>query len=146
MKNLILVINLNKQNILVLNLKNIFLKEHQKYVKFGIPFPSFEEMELRYKIQKGLINKNNSQQEKIIWDLETKKGLLKCKVVLENKINVFYQNRFSESDFYDYENTMYSCFKKFYSNNYPIIIIEDQNGGGYSELCIPFRQYTNPKV
>ena len=41
---------------------------------------------------------------------------------------------------------MYKCFDKFYSNDYKIIVIEDQNGGGYSELCIPFTQYTRPKI
>lgn len=41
---------------------------------------------------------------------------------------------------------MYDCFSKFYSNEYKIVIIEDQNGGGYSELCIPFTQYVRPKI
>ena len=113
-------------------------------MRLGIPFSSFEEMELKYKIEKGLIN-NNINEEKDFWDLKSKEDLLKCKVDKENEINVFYQNSFSPSDLYDYENIMYKCFEKFYSNDYKIIIIEDQNGGGYSELCIPFTQYTNPK-
>jgi hypothetical protein len=41
---------------------------------------------------------------------------------------------------------MYDCFSKFYSNDYKIVIIEDQNGGGYSELCIPFTQYVRPNI
>ena len=53
---------------------------------------------------------------------------------------------FSPEDFDDYENVMYKCFDKFYSNDYKIIVIEDQNGGGYSELCIPFTQYTRSKI
>ena len=126
--------------------KEYFLAEQQKHMKLGIPFPTFEEMELRFKFKKGLINKNNVGDEKDIWDLKSKDGLIKCKVDTESEINVFYQNSFSPSDFYDYENIMYDCFEKFYSNNYSIIVIEDQNGGGFSELCIPFTQYTNPKV
>ena len=31
-------------------------------------------------------------------------------------------------------------------NDYKIVIIEDQNPGGYSELCLPFTQYTRPKI
>ena len=123
-----------------------FLKEQQKYIKLGIPFPTFEKMELRYKIQKGLINKNNIEQENINWDLKNKEESIKCKIDNENEMNVIYQNHFLTSDFYEYENTMYNCFEKFYSNNYKIIVIEDQNGGGYSNLCIPFTQYINPKV
>lgn len=41
---------------------------------------------------------------------------------------------------------MYECFKRFYNNTYKTIIIEDRNGGGYSELCIPFTQYNRPKI
>ena len=41
---------------------------------------------------------------------------------------------------------MYDCFSKFYSNKYKIVIIEDFNGGGYGELCIPFTQYVYPKI
>ena len=41
---------------------------------------------------------------------------------------------------------MYECFDKFYTNDYKIVIIEDQNPGGYSELCLPFTQYTRPKI
>ena len=124
--------------------KKYYLEEQEKQMRLGIPFSSFEEMELKYKIEKGLIN-NNINEEKDFWDLKSKEDLLKCKVDKENEINVFYQNSFSPSDLYDYENIMYKCFEKFYSNDYKIIIIEDQNGGGYSELCIPFTQYTNPK-
>ena len=41
---------------------------------------------------------------------------------------------------------MFKCLQEFYSNEYNIIIIEDHNGGGYSELCVPFTQYIRPKV
>ncbi len=41
---------------------------------------------------------------------------------------------------------MYKCFSKFYSNDYKIIIIEDNNGGGFTELCLPFTRYVNPKI
>ena len=41
---------------------------------------------------------------------------------------------------------MFKRSQEFYSNEYNIIIIENRNGGGYSELCIPFTQYIRPKV
>ena len=44
----------------------------------------------------------------------------------------------------NFENIMFECLSKFYSNNYKIIIISDQNNGGYTELCYPFAQYIHP--
>ena len=126
--------------------KEYFLAEQEKYFKLNLPFPTFEEIELKYKIKKGLIHETTKNEEKDIWDLKSKDGLIKCKVDNDKKFNVFYQNSFSPEDFDDYENVMYKCFDKFYSNDYKIIVIEDQNGGGYSELCIPFTQYTRPKI
>ena len=41
---------------------------------------------------------------------------------------------------------MYKCFSIFYSNDYKIIIIEDRNLGGKTELCYPFTQYVSPKI
>jgi hypothetical protein len=41
---------------------------------------------------------------------------------------------------------MYECFSRFYSNDYKIIIIEDKNSGGKTELCFPFTIYLHPKI
>ena len=56
------------------------------------------------------------------------------------------QTSFLSDNFDNYENIMYQCFSKFYSNDYKIIIIEKRNGGGYGELCLPFTQYLHPKI
>ena len=122
-----------------------YADEQKRYLKHKMPFPTFDEIEKKYKIKKGLLNEK-SKNDKDIWDLKSKGGNLKCKVDEDNKLNVFYQNSFSPEDFEDYEKVMYECFKNFYSNDYKLIIIEDQNGGGYSELCIPFTQYVRPKI
>ena len=90
-------------------------------------------------------NNNNIYDEKI-WDLNSVDNSLKCKVDDENELNVLYQNSFYTIDFENYENTMYECFSKFYSNNYKIVVIEDSNRGGFTELCIPFQQYIFPKI
>ena len=113
-------------------------------MKHKIPFTPFDEIELKYKIKKGILKENKNDKD--IWDLKSKEGNIKCKVDKENELNVFYQNSFSPEDFDDYENVMYECFSKFYSNDYKLVIIEDQNAGGYSELCIPCTQYVRPKV
>ena len=142
------LLNIEYQFVQKKNLDSEFQKffeaEQEKCLKNGIPFPTYEEMELKYKIKKGLFKHNLRSND--IWDLKSKGGNIKCKVDKNNELNVFYQNSFSPEDFDDYENVMYDCFSKFYSNNYKIVIIEDQNGGGYSELCIPFTQYLRPKI
>lgn len=120
-------------------------EEQKRYLKHRMPFPTFDEVELKYKKQKGLF-KDNLKDNEVTWDLKSSGGNLKCKVDETNKLNVFYQNSFSPEDFLDYEQVMYDCFSKFYSNDYKIVIIEDQNGGGYSELCIPFTQYVRPNI
>ena len=125
--------------------EEFILAEQEKFLKYRIPFPTYEEIELKYKIKKGLI-KNNLKDGEDIWDRKSKGGNIKCKVDKVNEFNVLYQNSFSPADFDDYENVMYDCFSDFYSNDYKIIIIEDQNGGGYSELCIPFTQYVRPQI
>ena len=125
--------------------QKFYAEEQKRYLKHKMPFPTFDEVELKYKIQKGLL-KDSLKDDEVPWDIKSNKGNLKCRVDEANKINVFYQNSFSPEDFYDYENVMYDCFSKFYSNDYKIVIIEDQNGGGYSELCIPFTQYVRPNI
>jgi hypothetical protein len=129
--------------------KEFFLAEQEKHLRLNMPIPDFEQLELQFKIKKGLISKDNLiKDEKDIWDLKSDDGSIKCKVDKINELNVFYQNSFYpfEEQFYNYETVMYECFKRFYNNAYKTIIIEDKNGGGYSELCIPFTQYNRPKI
>jgi len=68
------------------------------------------------------------------------KSNIKCRVDETNKFNILYLNSLAPKNFNDYEDIMYKYFSRFYSNDYKIIIIEDRNGGGYSELWIPFTQ------
>jgi hypothetical protein len=126
--------------------KAYFISEQEKYTKMNIPFPNFEQMELKYRIKKGLISKNMLKDGNKFWDLQNKDGIIKCKIDNDNQLNVLYQSGFSPEDFDDYNNIMYQCFSKFYSNDYKIIVIEDQNPGGYTELSIPATQFTRPKI
>ena len=63
-----------------------------------------------------------------------------------NQLNVLYQEGFSPDDFDNYEEVMYQCLSKFYSNDYKIVVIENRNGGGKTELCIPLTQYMRPQI
>ena len=126
--------------------KEFFLEEQKKYIKNTIHFPKFEEIEKKFRIKKGLINKLKDSEDRDIWDLKSGDEFIKCRVDNENEFNVLYQSSFYPENFNDYEDIMYKCFSKFYSNDYKIIIIENRNGGGYTELCIPFTQYVSPKI
>ena len=126
--------------------KAFFLSEQEKYTKMNIPFPNSEEIELKYKIKKGLISKNVLKDGDKFWDLQNKEGIIKCKIDNDNQLNVLYQRSFYPEDFDDYNNIMYQCFSKFYSNDYKVIVIEDQNSGGYTELSIPATRFTRPKI
>ena len=124
--------------------KEFFLQEQRRSFKNDIPFLRFEEIEEKFKMEKGL--KNKLKDEKDIWDLKSEDEYIKCKVDDENKFNVIYQESFYPKNFNNYEDIMYKCFSRFYSNDYKIIIIENRNGGGMTEICIPFTQYLRPKI
>ena len=124
--------------------KKYFLEEKKKLYKGFFPILDFEQLELKYKIKKGIISKKIKKD--INWDMVSEDETIKCKVDEKNKYNVIYQISFSPENFYDYEEIMEQCFSEFYSNDYNIIIIEDRNGGGYPGLCVPFTQYLRPKI
>ena len=91
---------------LITEFEKYYADEQKRYLKHKMPFPTFDEIEKKYKIKKGLLNEK-SKNDKDIWDLKSKGGNLKCKVDEDNKLNVFYQNSFSPEDFEDYEKVMY---------------------------------------
>ena len=124
--------------------KKFFLEQRKKFYKGYRPIIDLKNLEYKYKVKKGLISEKITRN--INWDIYNEEENIKCKVDEDNKYNVIYQNSFYPDDFYDYENIMEQCFEEFYSNDYKIIIIEDLNGGGYSDLCIPFYQYLSPKM
>ena len=128
--------------------KEYYLSEKKNYFKKNIPFPKFKEMELKFKIKKGLINQRNLNliDEDDFWQFKSNNDEIKCRVDKDNNLNVLYQNSFYPINFDNYEDIMYKCFSTFYSNDYNIIIIEDRNGGGKTELCYPFTQYVSPKI
>ena len=127
--------------------KQYYIKERNKYFKSNIPIPNFEKIELQFKIKKGLIKNELSEEDKeVIWEIKSRDNGIKCRVDEENKFNVILQKSFFPGDFDNYEDIMYKCFSKFYSNDYKIIIIENENEGGLGELCLPFTQYLRPKI
>ena len=94
-------------------------------------------------IVKTFMKKNSlfkEANEQIKWDKEiyNKNGeSIKCKIDNNNHMNVIYQESFLFDDMDQAINTLMECFFNFYSkgNDYPIVIIENMNGGGFTHIC-----------
>ena len=98
--------------------------------------------------------KSNSNSEKEIfqqnndnlWDIINSNEILKCKIDDKNHVNVMQLSGFFPIDMEDFDITMDKCFTRFYSNDYPLVIIYSHNFGGRVESCIPFAHYLFPKI
>ena len=116
-----------------------FIKVFQKQ-KSPLEMPSFNVLKEEFLISKGLKQRKTLlKQEKIQWDIfydEIEDGryfYLKCRVDEANKVNVLVQNSFS-LDFDKAAPKALDCARKFLSNEYPLIIIEDHNTGGSGNI------------
>ena len=110
---------------------NIF-KNQNSFTKL----PSFDIIKEEFLIFKGLKERKKLFKKEIIkWDIlyeETNNGNLeyiKCRFDSVNKVNVLIQNTF-DLDFLNATEKVLDCARLFYSNEYPLIIIQDHNGGG----------------
>ena len=125
---------------------NDFFLKVFKSQKAPFEMPRFDLIQDEFLISKGLKQRKKIlKEEKVKWDIlyeEENNGhkyYLKCRFDEKNKVNVLIQNSFS-LDFYNASEVALDCVKLFYSNEYPIIIIEDHNGGGYANLLILMHQ------
>ena len=104
--------------------------------------PPINEIYDQFLISKGLkkeVKLENSNS--INWDitLNENKYFMKCRIDEENKVNVLVQNSF----LINLEKAIgaaLNCAKLFYSNNYPLIIIQSKNNGGYNNLYMIMHQ------
>ena len=126
-------------------LHQFYLEKIKSNIKNNIPLPIFKEVVKEFQL-KNELNYRKLQDYYEDWDYSDNDKNIKCKIDKTNEVNVLVQKTFYPSNFDDYEDTMFKCLSLFYSNEYNIIIIENRNGGGYSQLCFPFAQYIRPKV
>ena len=103
------------------------------------------------KKKQSQINSKISNLNSINWnsDLSYNEGdkKIKCNVDQDKKVNVIYQNSFGfKKDLSGVIGKMLKCAKLFFSNDYPIIIIESNNGGGAVRLYTTLLQFLQPII
>jgi len=118
------------------------IKQFDNYLKDEVrksynSFFPIDEMYDKFLISKGLkkeLKTGNEEGDKK-WDFiyEENNKFIKCRVDLEKQVNVLVQNYFLINK-EKATGLALNCAKLFYSNNYPLIIIESKNGGGYNDL------------
>ena len=117
---------------------NSFMSNHNPN---NILYPTIFDIENEF-----IKSKNNYRiLQNDIWDYKYK-GKLKYKIDNENQVNVIYQNTFSfnfllERDANEFHQLIGN---KILENNYPIILIEDLNGGGYLNYVFEMLNVINP--
>ena len=135
------IVELNYQILSVKNqtqkFKSFYEKEIKNY-KNTIFEPSILKILDKFLIENNLVR--NLQETKIEWDLNLN-NLIKFKTDEKNKINVIVQNSF------DFEQNSTKFFgtmmEKLSKNNYPIIVIQDKNGGGVVHFSLIFQKILN---
>jgi len=122
--------------------QSYYLKELEKY-NDNIFQPSILDIYQKYEEQIKL--ENNLKKNNLNWTSFYKK--IKYRVDNDNKFNVIVQNSFNfkEENIIEFLGKMMEEFSK---NNYPIIVIQDLNGGGliyYSSLLQKVLNYNSAK-
>ena len=115
--------------------KQFFINMVKKYRNERF-LPPIDELKNIF-LHKNILNQElKTEEKKINWDVEysENKEYIKCRVDNENQVNVLAQNTFY-LDFQISAGKIMYCAKLFHSNNYPIILIEDRNTGGYPNLA-----------
>ena len=109
-----------------------YLKNIIQNIKFFQETPSLSEIKDNFLILKGQTPRLKNER-KLNWNFEIEdninKEYLKCRVDTINKVNVLVQNSFNMNYLLSIR-TILNCAKLFYSNDFPIIIIESKNKGG----------------
>ena len=107
-------------------------------------------IEKKYKKQKNNLIQGKSATSTINWKYATQKEKgIKCIIDTTNQVNVLVQysfDFFEDKDYNDALNIIDKCLNEFYDNEYPIIVIESNNGGGNIELALYLQQFLQVKI
>lgn len=82
----------------------------------------------------------------ITWDYSTSDSKLKCRIDNKNKMNVFFLKSFDTNYFEKFVDVLLRCETAFDMNEYPIMVINDNNGGGDVLLALLFQEILQPDM
>jgi hypothetical protein len=134
-----------KTNVELMKLYNAEQKKESKILETK----SIIEIQNEFYGRNNLKNNINAEED-IKWDFSTndKSKSIQCRFDEKNNLNVFKQ-----ISFYflgeEYKNAMEvveNCTELFYSNPYPIVGIESNNGGGVCKLSFYFQELLQTKI
>jgi hypothetical protein len=108
--------------------------------------PNIFDMVKKYKKTKGIKVEEEKEENGIQWDYKTPdENILKCRVDEINELNVLVQGSFM-FDMNLAEEILTNCTTLFHSNNYPVVVIQNRNGGGYGQISIALAQILQVKI
>ena len=120
-------------------------KEMKKHIQ-DVNVPNIFDMVKKYKKTKGIKVEEEKEENGIQWDYKTPdENILKCRVDEINKLNVLVQGSFM-FDMNLAEEILTNCTTLFHSNNYPVVVIQNRNGGGYGQISIALAQILQVKI
>jgi len=120
-----------------------YLKKEKAQAEI-INIPLIDEIKDKYLIHKGIkkVILKEDKKEKIEWNItifNEDDDFIKCRVDEKNEVNVVIQTTFMV-DYYLGIAKIIECAKLFHTNEYPIIIIESKNGGGFIQINMVMHQ------
>lgn len=95
-------------------------------------------------------NKNKLKKKRrlnnIYWTYKSDDENLKCYTDTVKEINLYYLSSFQSEDKNNFYSTLQNCITLFDGNQYPIVVINDLNNGGYVSLSQFFLGIISPLV
>ena len=88
---------------------------------------------------------NETENDTIKWDYEFE-DIFKCRVDKENEINVYYINSFMGNNISLFVTNIRECVDLFDTNDYPVTLISDFNGGGYALISHLLLELVSPLI
>ena len=82
----------------------------------------------------------------INWKYLTSDSKLKCRIDNKNKMNVFFLSGFEPYHNKEFIEVLFECKADFDLNEYPIVVINDNNGGGRLRLALIFQEILQPDM
>lgn len=135
---------------------NDFYFEQIKNNTLNINFPKIYEVEQKYLLLHNIVKEKRFKQNiinnnfQIAWNVEFEDSdnvkKFKCRFDQDKNLNVFYQNSFIFQSIEDADKKFISCIDLFNTNDYPIVIIQSRNGGGYVDFALELILLLQPRI